>query len=57
MLSPKFLGIGIAAVALTLVVISISDFQVSEIDNNEILSDENETSKEINFLGDSTIFR
>jgi len=57
MLSPKFLGIGIAAVALTLVVISISDFQVSEIDNNEILSDENETSKEINFLGDSPIFR
>jgi len=57
MLSPKFLGIGIAVVALTLVVISISDFQVSEIDNNEILSDENETSKEINFLGDSPIFR
>ncbi len=57
MLSPKFLGIGIAVVALTLVVISISDFQVSEIDNNEILSDENETSKKINFLGDSPIFR
>ena len=49
MLSSKFIGIGIAAVALILVIISIPDFQVSEINNNEILSDENETSKEIDF--------
>jgi len=57
MLSSKFIGIGIAAVALILVIISIPDFQVSEINNNEILSDENETSKEIDFLGNSPIFR
>ena len=57
MLNPKFLGIGIAGIVIILVVISISDFQVSETNNDDILLDENDIIKEIDFLGDSPLFR
>ena len=49
MLNPKFLGIGIAGIVIILVVISISDFQVSETNNDDILLDENDIIKEIDF--------
>jgi len=57
MLNPKFLGIGIAGIVIILVGISISDFQVSETNNDDILLDESDITKEIDFLGDSPIFR
>ena len=57
MLNQKFLGIGIAGIVIILVVISISDFQVSETNNDDILLDENDIIKEIDFLGDSPLFR
>ena len=57
MLNPKFLGIGIAGIVIILVVISISDFQVSETNNDDISLDENDIIKEIDFLGDSPLFR
>jgi len=57
MLNPKFLGIGISGIVIILVVISISDFQVSETNNDDISLDENNIIKEIDFLGDSPLFR
>ena len=56
MFNPKFLGIGIAGIVIILVGISISDFQVSETNNDDILLDESDITKEIDFLGDSPIF-
>ena len=57
MVNLKFLGVGIAGISIVIIIISISYFQATEVDNNEILLDENEKIREIDFLGDSPIFR